>query len=243
MSQGGAPRRVVLVPAYATIDPVCERGLRALEDRGWVVRRSFGDAAIDAARSQLATDALADGFDVLAWIDGDIRFDPDDLETLCAHELPFVAAIYPKKGLRELACHVLPGTEEITCGAGGGLLEVRYVGFGFVVTRRALYDAMQASTLLDLPVCNTHFGRPLVPWFMPAVVETGNGGWYLREDYAFCERVRVAGVPILVDTRVRLRHVGPHGYSWEEAGAPERRYATFRYVLKGPTVPTTSPTT
>lgn len=224
-------RRVVLVPAYSAIDPTCERGLRALEARGFVVRRSFGNAAIDAARSQLASTALEDGFDVLVWIDSDIRFDPDDVERLCAHDVPFVAGIYPKKGRRELACHVLPGTTELTFGTSGGLVELRYVGFGFVVTRRGLYETMRASAALDLPVCNAQFGRPLVPYFLPAVMETDAGCWYLGEDYAFCERARAVGVRILADTRIRLGHVGPHAFGWEEAGAPERRYADYRYEL------------
>lgn len=58
----GANRCVVIVPVAHHIDAPCEEGLRALEARGHVVRRVRGYAAIDQARSQLASDALAEGF-------------------------------------------------------------------------------------------------------------------------------------------------------------------------------------
>jgi len=41
--------------------------------------------------------------------------------------------------------------------------------------------------------------------------------WYLGEDFAFSERARRSGFPIIADTRIRLEHIGKHGYSWEDA--------------------------
>src|SRR5205823_4356169 len=79
---------VVLVPVGYRVEPPCEEGLRKLEDRGYVVRRVYGYSAVDVARNQMASDALADGFEELMWIDADIVFDPDDVETLRAHGLP-----------------------------------------------------------------------------------------------------------------------------------------------------------
>ena len=119
-------RCVVLVPVGSYVEPACARGLAQLETRGYEVRRVSGYAAIDQGRSQMATDALADGFDELLWIDSDIAFDADSVEMLREHELPLVCGIYPKKGVRALACHVLPDTERIVFGDGGGLIEILY---------------------------------------------------------------------------------------------------------------------
>ena len=47
------------------MEPGCEDALKALEIKGYPVRRVRGYSAIDAARCQMATDALGDGFDEL----------------------------------------------------------------------------------------------------------------------------------------------------------------------------------
>lgn len=100
-----AKRCVILVPVGGEVVPACDQALRQLERRGYEVRRARGYAAIDQGRNQMATDALADGFDETMWIDADIGFDPDDVERLRGHGLPIVCGIYPKKGKRALACH------------------------------------------------------------------------------------------------------------------------------------------
>jgi hypothetical protein len=71
---------VVLVPVGHHIEPACDEALKQSERRGYRVRRRYGSAAIDQARSQMATDALAEGFDELMWIDSDTGFDPDAVE-------------------------------------------------------------------------------------------------------------------------------------------------------------------
>jgi methyltransferase family protein len=224
------PRRcVVLVPVAHHIEPSCETVLRELERRGYDVRRVYGYAAIDQGRSQMASDALAEGFDETLWIDADIQFQPDDVERLRSHMRPVTCGIYPKKGMRALAVHVLPGTEKLVLGAAGGLTEILYAATGFLHVRREVYLALQHR--LNLPICNSWFGRAIVPYFLPMIHPTELGPWYLGEDYAFCERVRQCGFPILADTRIRLGHVGSHAFSWEEAGSATPRYATYNFQL------------
>ncbi len=93
-------RCVVLVPVGGTIDLDCEDALRELERRGY--------GSIDAARNQMASGVLAQGFDELMWIDSDIVFDPDDVAKLRRHDLPLVCGIYPKKACRQFACAFRP---------------------------------------------------------------------------------------------------------------------------------------
>jgi hypothetical protein len=224
------PRRcVVLVPFGAPILPDCESGLRALERRGYQVRRVGGYAAIDQARNRMATEALLDGFEETLWIDSDIGFHPDDVEALRRHALPIVSGIYARKGLRKLACHVLPGTPRIVFGKDGGLVEILYAPGGFLLVRREVYLGIQHK--LDLPVRNERFGRPTVPYFQPMVRSTDEGPWYLAEDFAFSERARRSGFEIWADTRVRLWHVGTYRYGWEDAGIERARFETFQLKL------------
>jgi hypothetical protein len=214
---------VVLVPVGGAIEPGCEQALHVLERRGYPVRRVMGFSAIDFGRSVLASNALADGFDEMMWIDSDVAFNPDDIERLRAHQQPFVCGIYAKKSKPEFACDFLPGTGQVVFGQGGGLREIRYCGFGFVLVRRAVFQAVREQ--FRMLNCNQRFGRPVTPYFMPMIVPDGVGQWYLSEDYAFCERARQCGFKILADTAVRLWHIGRHGYTWEDVSAGLTRYA------------------
>jgi Polysaccharide pyruvyl transferase len=224
-------RCVVLVPFQGRIFSRCQAGLVELEKRGYVVRRIEGYSAIDQARNQLSSDALRDGFAETLWIDSDVAFDPNDVDKLRRHGLPIACGIYPKKGLRELAMHVLPGTERFQFGVKGGLNEILYAGAGFLHIRREAYDTITRS--LSLPVCNQHTPRPLWPFFQPLVRSWKGGSWYLAEDYAFCHRARQSGLPIVADTTIRLWHIGDYGYSWEDAGIDRQRFSDFDYRFEG----------
>lgn len=227
------PRRcVVLVPCGAPILPDCERGLRELESRGHPVRRVGGYSQIDQARNQMATDALVEGFDELMWIDSDVVFRPEDVETLRRHGLPIACGIYPQKGPRVLACHALPGTATLTFGNGGGPVEILYAGAGFLLVRREVFLAIQAR--LGLPVCNERFGRPMIPFFEPMSRPSEDGYWSLGEDYAFSERARRCGFPVVADTTIRLWHVGSFRYGWEDAGSERGRFGTYTIEIPGP---------
>ena len=214
------------------MEPGCEAGLRVLEQRGYQVRRVRGFSQIDVGRNQMATDALREGFQELMWIDSDVAFHPDDVERLRTHQLPFACGMYAKKSRREFACVFLPGTENVTFGAIGGLTEILYAGFGFVHTRRHLYDEIQRQC--ELPECNTSFGSPMLPYFMPLAVPQGNGHWYLGEDYAFCERARRCGFKMMLDTKIRLWHVGSYSFGWEDAGGEKERFGTYTFHFTPP---------
>lgn len=225
-----APERcVILVPVGSHIEPACESALHELERRGYPVWRIRGYSAIDQGRNQLATDALAQGYEETMWIDSDIAFDPSAVDRLRSRNLPICCGVYPKKGKRELTIHVLPGTDKLVFGRAGGVTEIRYAATGFLHVRREVYETMQQR--LKLPVCNQRWNRPMVPFFQPMVQTEDWGDWYLAEDFAFSERARRSGFRIMADTSFRLGHIGSHSYSWEEAGIETRRFATFTYHL------------
>ncbi|MFD8247394.1 hypothetical protein [Nocardia sp. NPDC059691] len=223
-------RCVVLVPVHDYIEPGCAEGLAELERRGYPVWRVYGCSAIDQARSQIATDALAQGFEELMWIDADVRFEPKSVEMLRSHDLPVVGGIYAKKMARELVCSLLPGTTKITFGEGGGVIEIRYAACGFLLTRRNVYEKILQRE--KLPVCNTQFGRANIPFFLPMIIPDGENHWYLGEDYSFCERARKSGFAIHADTRIRLEHIGKYGFTWEDAGNGRDRYSSFDFTIR-----------
>ncbi len=219
-------RCVILVPVAHRLEPECDASLRELEAQGYVVRRLWGIANIDLCRSQMATDALEDGFEELFWIDADIGFSPAAVGRLRSHGLPLVCGIYPKKGQRALAANLETGTRQVVFGPQGGLLEIQYAATGFLYTQAAVYAAIKEHC--RLPICNRRFGTPVVPYFLPLVVAEKSGEfWYMTEDFSFCERARQAGIKILADTTIRLQHIGSYRYGWEDAGSELARYGTY----------------
>lgn len=211
---------IVIVPVYQTIDPTCDQSLHLLEEQGYKVWRMDGGAAIDVARNRLATAALAQGYDELMWIDSDIAFERDAVDRLRDHDLPICAGIYPKKAEASFAFHSYD--KQMTVGSKGGLFEVVYAATGFMHVRREVFETVQKQ--FDLPMCNTSFGDPFVPYFMPQVIPYKEGHWYLAEDYSFCHRVRRCGYKILVDTTIRLFHIGRYAYSWEDSLGDRERH-------------------
>jgi hypothetical protein len=222
---------VILVPFSGSIQRECEDGLKELERRGYQVRRVGGYAAIDQGRNQIATDALRDGFEETLWIDADVGFHPDAVQRLRSHPHPILCGVYPQKGKKALACHVMPGAAAITFGQGGGLAEVLYAGAGFLLVRREVYLAVQRK--LKLPMCNERFGRPMIPFFYPLIRPIEEAYWYLAEDYAFCHRARQCGFRIYADTSIRLWHIGTYRYGWEDAGIQQKRFGEFTLNFDG----------
>lgn len=209
-----AANTLVLCPAFASIEPECEHGLRELERAGFTVWRRWGGSAIDRVRSEIATEALATEADGFMWIDADVGFDPNDVLKLLAHDRPWVCGIYARKSPKGgLSAHVT--APRVIFGEGGGLLEIPGGGFGFMFTSRAIYEALDAPEVL----CNE---QKIRPFFLPMLKD----GRYLTEDLAFCARAREAGYQLQADTTIRLCHVGRYRYWVEDAGNAIERGAS-----------------
>ncbi|MBI2478688.1 MAG: hypothetical protein HYV60_08665 [Planctomycetia bacterium] len=189
-----------------------------------------GYSQIDVARNEIASKAILDGFLETIWVDADIGFHPDAIDKLRAHDVPIVCGVYAKKGKRELAISTLPGTKQLVFGEQGGLAEIQYAATGFLLVRRQVYLDIQFK--LGLPLCNEQFGASVVPYFMPMTRRLRDGHWYLGEDYAFCERARLAGHRVMADTTIRLWHVGNYQYGWEDAGRDVERFGDYTYYFK-----------
>jgi hypothetical protein len=229
---------VILVPVGGAIEPECDHALRLLEQRGYVVRRVAGYSAVDQARNHMATDALKDGFEELMWIDSDVVFDPDAIDRLRSHDLPIVCGIYPKKGVRELACAVMPGTGALRFGTLGGLVELEYGATGFLYTRARVYHDIKLK--LGLPDCNQRYNRLVTPYFLPMVIpdlDVPNGHRYLGEDFSFLERAKRCGYRVFADTTIRLMHVGRYFYQWEDAGSQLPRHVSYKLDIRANEIP------
>lgn len=233
-SPSARSKSVVLVPHHNGIDPECEESLQRLKNGGLKVVRRAGCSAIDLARNELISAALLDGYESMLFIDSDIGFDPCDAYRLLARPEPVVAGVYAMKGQRALAGHFAEGSDRILFGPDvAGPYPLKYAAAGFLRIKAWVLRRMIDE--LELPLCNTKWGRGLWPFFLPMVVQYPDGqGHYISEDFAFSHRLGQIGVTPVCDTTIRLWHWGRFGYSWEEAAMEPVRHRSFLFLNNEP---------
>jgi hypothetical protein len=225
----GRTQCVVLVPHMGGIESECDQALKKLEQAGVRVVRRSGSSQIDVARNDMISEALHDGAESILFIDSDIGFEPADALRILARPEPVISGVYAKKGPREFASNFADGVKEVKFGPeSAGAYPLCYAATGFLRIKAAVLRRMIAD--LRLPLCNTHWGRGMWPFFMPMFVPQAPGKHhYLGEDWAFSYRLSQIGITPMADTSIRLWHWGRYGYSWEDVGGNIERYRTYSY--------------
>jgi GT2 family glycosyltransferase len=133
---------------------------------------------------------MKSGCDRMLIIDTDIIFEPKHVQMLLAHDVPFVSGVYPKK-VRELEFPILPLDESTTCAdlfkeSNPLLVEVAACARGFTAIKREVFETCGA-TWKNMPDGSS-------------------------EDFELCGRMRAAGIKVLIDRRILLRHEGSAVY-------------------------------
>lgn len=224
---------IVLMPSTGNAEWETEYAVMQVSQNGYSFNRMFGCANVDIARAILASNAIAEGYEEIFWIDSDISFTFEDFERLRSHDLPIVCGLYPKKlAAGGLAAILADDTEKVIFGEVGGLIEIKWAGTGFLYTKRCVYEDI--INKLKIPEVALGTVGPAYPFFMPFTIP-GNGDGvhlYLGDDTSFCERARMCGYRIYADTTIRLQHIGKYKYSWEDIGGDRERFATVPCNIK-----------
>lgn len=160
--------------------------LSVMQNRGTIIPQQRHVLVLQAKEAN-ATHVL--------WIDSDMRFPPDALIRLLAHDQPIVGCNYATRRLP-----ILPTSERITEGflftddEAEGLVEVDRCGMGLMLVSMAVYDKIPK------------------PWF--AIGYAPKDADYSGEDFYFCQKARASGFPILIDQGLSrsVRHVGAFEY-------------------------------
>lgn len=197
---------------------------------GMLVMDTRANMHIDVARSLLACSALAHGADVVVFIDHDILFDPMDVEPLAEEARKcrgIVGAAYAQRRMGAgIVGGIDPSVEEVVFGEGGKLYPaVGVIGMGFTAIHRAAFELLDA--LPEYAEVNSSDGT-MRPYFRTLIVN----GYWLHEDASFCHAVRTAGGATLVDTRIRLKHLGDHPFDVQDAKARPPEEPTVRVRIK-----------
>jgi hypothetical protein len=219
----------VLVPFQDKIEPETDECLRGVERLGIQVIRRPNCSAIDFARCEMASLMLQEQREAILFIDSDMLFNPQDVAYILQRPEPVVGGLYSQKGFGKINANLPESYTMVSVGQQGGDYQANGIGGGFLRIRcevlRRLIDE------LKLPECKYQHGT-LWPFFQPFCRQCEDGTWsYLGEDYAFCDRCTQAGVNLIVDTRIRLYHIGRFHYGCDQVGFGERpQNLTFHHA-------------
>lgn len=143
------------------------------------------------ARNRIVQHALEKNCDYLFFIDADMVFPSDTLTKLLAHDLDFVNALAFRRTKPHYPCIFnWNDTEKSyeTVSYSGGLLEVDATGMPAVLIKTDIFKKMKEIW-------------PNQPWY------------YYRDnvfssDLTFCENARKLGYKIMIDTDLKIGHLG-----------------------------------
>jgi hypothetical protein len=156
-------------------------------------------SVIHSSRETLADKALAADATHLMFLDDDMVFEPDILDTLISRHLPIVLTNYLLKvDDPKFLCTDKNGQGVSTFEHSTGIQPVNAGGFGV--------------SLFETEV----FKKTPKPWFLPLYVAEAKG--YTTEDVAFFYRTRKAGFEAFVDhdASKKVSHVGNKRWNWKE---------------------------
>jgi hypothetical protein len=198
----------------------CELGILVIETRGHTY--------IDIARSQLATAALDQGADVTVFIDHDTLFDPLDVEALAevARDTKgIVAAPYSERRMGGCMVGMVAAEEAVFFEGGGIYPAISFVGMGFTAIHKDVYSLLNAQP--EYALVNSDNGL-IRPYFKKLTVN----GYWMTEDVSFCHAARSVGATIMIDTRIRLEHLGEHPFSIEDCSRRPEKKPSIRRRFK-----------
>ena len=141
-------------------------------------------------------------YDYIMWIDSDCLFNPSQFERLLSHDVPIIAAPYRMTNgdyavveewdERYFAKHgnfkFMTDQDLKTNPKNKGLWKVSYVGMGFMLVKRGVFEAIG------------------YPWFNQLEKTIGGLRDYTMEDVAFCLRAAERGFDTLIDPQVVVGH-------------------------------------
>lgn len=169
----------------------------------------YGESHVNRARNRIAKDFLDSDCTHLLFVDSDIIFKPEHITALLKRDLPIVAGLYPKKeaGPAQWVYNALEGAKPDDTG----LLEVKFVGTGFMLIAREVFKKMIIPPIEYQDDSAAKMGT-MWNFFHSAIW----GNQWLSEDWWFCKEWRNMGGKIYADTTVLLGHTGAINFPIEQ---------------------------
>jgi hypothetical protein len=154
-----------------------------------------GTGPLEYKRTQLALRASAWGADYHLLLDWDHTFPSDAFLRLAAHDLPVVGANYVMRHGEALPVALIETDKRFR---GTGIEPVAAIGLGLCLVKAEVFRLTPR------------------PWFQNHMNDDGE--LVCGEDVHFCNQVRSAGIPIFLDSSLRVGHIAEVTKHLEEEG-------------------------
>ena len=177
-----------------------------------------GESLVQRARNNAVCAFLDSRFDRLLFIDADIEFKPEDIETLWNLDENVCSGSYPFK---RLGLHTTSwkNGKLVNLDSLDGPTEIDYAATGFLMVKREVFEDMRVQYpekrhMEGLPDGNFEDRKESFAWFDPRVTEGQfpDERVYLSEDYSFSVDYRNMGGKIILEPSIRLKHYGTYGF-------------------------------
>lgn len=184
-----------------------DASVRCKDGKGGLSLYTMPGTLIFDQREKLVEVALKEGCDAVLFIDSDMRFPHDIINILLSRDVPIVGVnattrrkpVTPTAKLltkQENGKEVVYKWENIDSRGKQGIQAVTAVGFGAVLIRKEVFDAIPR------------------PWF-----DTGWGpNGVCGEDVHFCVKAGDYGFETYVDHELsmHIKHIGTYEYGWKD---------------------------
>lgn len=219
------------IPINSSVHPLFMQCLLALQTEkpcDLEIHVAHGDG-VARARNQLSAKFLKTDCTHLLFLDCDLMFGADHISRLLSHNEDIVGGFYPKKQDGDLEW-VINGTLEPSVPDARGLHPVRYIGTGFMLIARRVFERM-IEAYPDIMYFQDGPDRPQQWDFWPMGVYVSKDGnrRYLSEDWYFCQRWLDIGGQVFGDIHVIVKHIGtvvfPLLHQIEQIQNPRRQQA------------------
>ena len=205
------------MPVYRVMDVFTAQCLMKLQaeqmmrqEFGLAVKMHIGECPIGRARNDLTHEFLQSDCTHLLFIDSDIIFSYEQVKKILYSDEDIVGGFYTKKqeGKASPVCNTL---DEVAQPRHDGLVQVKYMGTGFLRASRRVFEVMIQEMGKDLAYIDDKDGKTVKHdfWRMGVAkdVVTGVKRW-LSEDWQFCQFAIECGFKVWADASILLQHSG-----------------------------------
>lgn len=177
------------------------------------------DMGVVPARNRIVANARKHKCKWVVFVDYDIEVEPDQIVQLLSKKIPVIGGLYTTREVKaHWVCNFLYEAEKQKESA----LQVIEAGTGLLAIHIETFDILQKH-FPQISYTDRDTGEKLWGFFQHAVVfhDLQQAGDLLPEDFFFCFLCRTAGIPIFVDSEVKVKHRGPDGQRYPLGDWPE----------------------